>query len=239
MYLAYLDESGRRKRDRKFQVLSAIIVKDELFSYAELVSAASLAEILPREKVEKFEEFHAFELFNGIGIFTDIDQPTRFGQIEHLLRVIQDHNVPIVFGAVNESELQNRNYGSANPIDIGFRICARGVENWMVRHEPEQFAVFIADEFEGETKTRLKRSFREFRKQIRPPYYDTGILEHVHDSMYFGDSKDSVGIQLADLCSYIIAKHIEGDPAVAGFYQLIQEQIVHSEIEPKDNSTES
>jgi hypothetical protein len=51
--------------------------------------------------------------------------------------------------------------------------------------------------------------------------------------MYFGSSKDSVGIQLADLCAYFVAKHLENnDPEAESFYQIFSELIVHSEIAP-------
>ena len=35
-----------------------------------------------------------------------------------------------------------------------------------------------------------------------PPDFGLGQLVHVHDDMYFGNSKDSIGLQLADLSSF-------------------------------------
>jgi hypothetical protein len=51
-------------------------------------------------------------------------------------------------------------------------------------------------------------------------------LPFVHDDMYFGDSKFSIGIQIADLCSYFIAGHLEGDSEKEHFYKLIDPQII-------------
>ena len=53
--------------------------------------------------------------------------------------------------------------------------------------------------------------------------------------MYFGDSKFSLGIQLADLCAFFIAKHLEKNTAAEGFYQMIADKIVFSKTYPENN----
>ena len=94
-----------------------------------------------------------------------------------------------------------------------------------------ELAILIADDGDKKVKTDLKQSFRQLRRQIRPPDYDPKLW-YVHDDMYFGSSKGSVGIQLADLCAYFIAKHLEGDVAIDGFYQIIAPQISNSRVQP-------
>jgi hypothetical protein len=44
--------------------------------------------------------------------------------------------------------------------------------------------------------------------------------------MYFGDSKYSIGIQIADLCSYFIARRLAGDSETEHFYKMIEPQII-------------
>lgn len=94
-----------------------------------------------------------------------------------------------------------------------------------------EFALLIVDDGNRDNKNRLKRTYRELRKQVRPPHWHPGIW-YIHDDMYFGASKDSVGIQLADLCSYFIGKHLEKDEAAEGFYQIFSDQILYSDVEP-------
>ena len=99
---------------------------------------------------------------------------------------------------------------------------------------PADIALFIADDSNSQTKNLLRQSFRKLRHQCRPPEFTFGALTSVHDDMYFGDSRDSIGIQLADLCGYFIAKHLEGDnPLADGYYQIIKEHVVCGGIEPK------
>ena len=60
-----------------------------------------------------------------------------------------------------------------------------------------------------------------------------GNMANIHDSMYFGNSKDSIGIQLADLSSYLIARHLEQDSSTEDFYNRIQDRIVYFKVEPE------
>lgn len=236
MYLAYLDDSGTKDKNRSFQVLSAVVIKDDLFSNIEILAAASVEMWIPQDKqdqfLEKFEEFHASELFGGYGPFEGIDQTIRFEMIHALLNLIQSQKLTVIYGAVNKKLLANQMWASASPIDICFRICAEAIEQWLTTDGKEEFALLIADDFEKQQKAELKKSFRQLRKPIRPPQWTLPKLEHVHDAMYFGDSKDSIGIQLADLCSYFILKHLEGgDRAAEGFYNILAPQIVYSKLE--------
>jgi hypothetical protein len=147
-------------------------------------------------------------------------------------------------------------YASADPLDIAFRICAEGVDHWIgaqleekfqyYRQHMEEFddekkgellsgdmGILIADDCEGKSKAAIQRSFRKMRGHYRQ---EESRLKRLHDDMYFGDSKYSVGIQLADLCSYFIARHLDGDAATEGFYKLIEPHIVYSQVEPKEEN---
>jgi Protein of unknown function (DUF3800) len=77
--------------------------------------------------------------------------------------------------------------------------------------------MLIVDDCQKDIKNTLRKSFQQLRKFITPPDFGLGQLVHVHDDMYFGNSKDSIGLQLADLSSYFIAKHLEGDTTTEGF----------------------
>ena len=143
-----------------------------------------------------------------------------------------------MYGAVNVRELQRKFYASADPIDTAFRICLKGItvmEGEQSTSRGTEFALLIVDDSNRDNKNRLNRTYRELRKQIRPPYWHPGTW-YIHDDMYFGESKDSIGIQLADLCSYFIGKHLENDGASEHFYQLFSEQIMYCRVEPEDNS---
>jgi len=253
MYLAYLDDSGTGNKTSPFQTMSAVIIADVQFTFLELIMGAAVEAIVPWEKMDKFEEFHASELFCGKGIFEGIDQAKRFLVIETLLTTVAKYSIPIVYGAVDKAKLAKQLYGSADPVDFCFRSCMKGIDQWL-KQQPTatdssyvlQLGLLIVDDYQdGKLKNQLRNSFRQFRKQLRPPtarfmnaQFDTGPWQ-LHDAMYFGNSKDSIGLQLADLCGYFIAKSLQGDTATKGFYDIIKGQIAYSKVEPDESGERS
>ncbi len=250
MYLAYLDDSDTRSKHGRWQVLSAVIVKDSLFATCELLSSIIVQDLMPQEKLDKFEEFHACELFGNHGVFEGIDQTKRFEAIKGMLSLL-DMPLAVVYGAVDSKLLSQELFGSANPIDICFRICAEGIDKWLSSQFLEELqasakpgeefvrlpfsnshlGLLIADDCDKDTKSTLQKSFRTLRPRVQPLRMG-GKLSSLHDDMYFGDSRFSIGIQLADLCSYFIARHLDGDVAIEGFYKMIEPHIVYSKCVP-------
>ncbi|HEY6248724.1 MAG TPA: DUF3800 domain-containing protein [Candidatus Angelobacter sp.] len=233
VYLAYLDDSGTtRPKGKTFQVLSAVLIEDSIYQMLEVEVADCIEKLLPEDRLDSFEEFHATELFNGCNQFEGIDQEKRFAAITRLLELIPFHGLPVVYCAIDDRKLRVSNYGSANPLDICFRICAKGIEEWTAKSAAKETVLLIADQGDKADMASFKKSFRELRKHLRPPEWDVGLFQ-LHDDIYFGDSRDSIGIQLADLCSYFIGKHLENNVAAEGFYNIIKDQIVYSKIEPE------
>jgi hypothetical protein len=228
---------ARAKKRGLFNSLAAVLISDTEFFDIERDMGATVEQLLPEDRIETFEEFHAFELYGGYGIFEGIDQDARFDAIKRLLSMVHQHRLSVVYGPVNTKLLAEKLYASANPTDIAFRICAQGISKWMGENATSkrgnELALLIADDTtDRKIKADLRQSFRHMRRQIRPPEHNPGLW-YVHDDMYFGSSKDSVGIQLADLCGYFIAKHLESDVSIDGFYQIIADQICNSKVEPE------
>lgn len=255
MYLVYCDDSDTKQKANKWQVMSAVLVKDDDFRDLELVMSLIADDFLSPEKMEVFTEFHACELYGGYGVFEGIQQSQRFDMIGRLLSLLK--HLHIVYGAVNLKTLQSSPYASADPVDVVFRMCATLVEGWITQRINEVFqqdpyheemrhhtALLIADDCDPKTKSAIQKSFRQLRSRLKitdvnqaqlgaaSAKCNSGLLSHIHDDMYFGDSKFSIGIQLADLCSYFIARHLEGDLAAEGFYKLIEPHIVLFTSEP-------
>ena len=245
MFLGYIDDSADQKH-RKVEVLTAVLLHDKKFQAVEHALAITVSNIIPEDRIQKFEEFKAWELYRGCGIFEGIEQGERFSAIRYLLGTIAHEKIPLVFGAVDTPSMSKKPYASANPTDTAFRICMPAIAMAMAEKTEDfaeefdvdlglEYALLIADNTDKDKRNLLKKTFRELRAQMRPPHRGPGLW-FIHDEMYFGDSKDSVGLQLADLACYFIRKHLEGDdPAAEGFYNIFQEQILSGAIEPSDS----
>jgi hypothetical protein len=57
-------------------------------------------------------------------------------------------------------------------------------------------------------KKRLLSTFRKLRpKALTSPPTDS-VLECIYDDMLFGDSKGSIGLQVADICAWLIMRQM-------------------------------
>jgi hypothetical protein len=255
VHLAYVDDSDTKAKRHKWQVMAGIVVEDYQFPTLEIALGIVREDLIPADRIDEFEEFHAAELYGGYGIFKDIDQEKRFEAIRRLLMRLGKASASVIYGAVDLAELQRKVYASAEPLDIAFRACIQGVRKCVNKaihnsvdfaiagiedpdakaqaHEDafkegfvSQFAILIVDDFpDRKTKELLSKSFRSLRG---------GELSHFHDDMYFGDSRYSIGIQLADLCSYFIARHLDGDAEIEPFYEMIEPYLAFSETHPPE-----
>lgn len=244
MHLAYLDDTSTHpgSKSNPFQVMGAVLIKDAQITLLEarsrIIADIEARKIIPPEKWEKFDEFHMHELYGGYGPFDGVDQAERFRLIDLLLSGLKQLQAPIAYGAVDKNRLAQTLYSSADALDMCFQICMNGVEQIMKALGPTELALMIVDDTDDkELKKKIKQSFRKNRQHIKSAIFPVGLAWHLHEDLYFGDSKESVGIQMADACAFFIRKHLEGkDSAAEGFYQIIEPCIKHGEVEPKDGT---
>ena len=82
----------------------------------------------------------------------------------------------------------------------------------------------------------LKNEYRKTYRTLRRKHPFAGIpsnrLWHAHDDMFFADSTDSLGLQIADLCNYFVRLHLEGTAEKDGVLQLegLKEKRTHDEL---------
>lgn len=234
MHLAYMDDSGTHDKKNPYQVMGVLLVEDRQFLYLEVRSSLIADNIVPPERQEEFKEFHAHELYGGRGVFEGVAQEERFRAIKVLLEGVRRSNAVLVYGAVDKSKLEKSIYATADPVQIGFERCMEGVEEWVAKQESQNIVLLIADDCDKAAKKSFRESFRRLRMPLKQVIFPPGQAWHFHDDMHFGDSRESIGIQTVDLCAFFIAKHLKGgDPAAEGFYQIIEDRIVYSKVEPE------
>ncbi len=242
VYLAYLDDSDTKAKSDPWKVICAVIIEADVFGSLETLSSFAIEDLMPEERRKDFQEFHACELYRGHEQFEGIDQEKRLKTLEYLLSLVEALGLKIAYGAVNVNSLRSRHYGSANPLDVAFRMCVSGIADRLESMAVQvianggqgldsNYALLIADDCDKGDKATLLASFRSLRKRLRGPEFDSGTLRYLHDDMYFGDSRYSIGIQIADSCAYFIARHLSEDKETEHFYKMIEPHIVSGKRE--------
>ena len=228
VYIAYFDDSGSDSKS-DYAVIAAIVMPDEALSVVEKDVAGIAAMALPDGKRHEFTEFHAKELFHGTGVFECLDLQHRRATLMCLFNVMQRVDPVVVWAAVERNAMAGTRYEGADPLVLAFRTVCLGVEEFIsLAEEPDRQCMFIADNCaDGSRRQMLKRAFREMRKPVRFQPSDAGELVHtcgelvrVHDEMYFGDSADCVGLQLADLCAFFALRCIRNKKDGRFWYRL-------------------
>lgn len=221
VHIVYIDDSKQDKeKEKQFQVMAAVIVADDFFASIEQELAYRVYEQIPLE-IRDTCELHAVDLWQGNNPFDGIPQDERRRLFGQSVTVIENWNIPIVYGAVDLRKLQDSEYGSANAADVAFRRCARAIESWF--HQNGGFGLLIADNTKDQSVRRaMLEGFRQYRQFVRSSPPTRGLLQHIHDDMYFGDSKFSVGIQLADVCALLISRHLAEYRSTQDFYARIE-----------------
>jgi hypothetical protein len=108
------------------------------------------------------------------------------------------------------------------------------VEDWFAVNAPGELGLMICDDTQNKShKSAMQNAFHMLRSRMRSMASSRGKLAHLHDDMYFGDSKWSLGIQMADMCSFLIMRHLDGDSDTAEYYNMLAPRIVDHGIEPK------
>jgi hypothetical protein len=165
--------------------------------------------------------------------------------------------VPIFYGAVHREGYRKANAHwmfnvkeqSINEAqDHAFYECLERVDTYVHTLLPDEKVLWIADGPNPRQRPmKSGLSFFQALKQVgvnieqipyardylpeereREPVY----LSHVIDTLYFGDSKESRALQLADVCCSIITQHLLGNPLATRYYRIIQTQIVNHGTAP-------
>jgi Protein of unknown function (DUF3800) len=246
VHIVYMDESGVDS-ESPLALYGALIVTDHLFPYIEALHTISVENLISADRRDDFEEFHAYELFKGDGAFKGLDESARFNAIRSLLAGMSANGLPYIYSAVDKEKVASVPlFGSANPLDVAFQQCVLGVEAWASGQEPDtqdgplnlafdNLCLFISDDTKDEKlKKHLRKSYRTFRQRRPIHNFAKHRLWHGHDDMFFGDSKYSVGIQIVDLCSYFMLRHLtmKNDPVGDEFFQMFRHHAVCPIVDP-------
>ena len=255
VFLTYLDDGGKDG----IKVFGGVIVPMPWFTNFESSSAVVIAKLLPDERRETFDEFHASDLYAGTKTFEGLPEEGRYAAICELLQERARYSLTYVYSAIDMRRLQRAPVRSASWLDTAFFMCVRKIDE-LLRHQGfrniEQWHkghvmgitpawplnVMILDEpGNAADKHKIRSTFRLMRQTVvrsmRP--IPGGGFQHSSetacqlDDLFFGSSADSIGLQVADVCNWVMWRYLR-DRVEDDFYKaLMKGDVVCAKHEPE------
>jgi Protein of unknown function (DUF3800) len=234
--VVYSDESGTGNlKDEPITVVAAIMLN--LDSQWESINA-DLAQLPSRRE------------FKGRSLYKDLRKNRHAIEADEMLRLLLsiplDHHIPIFFGAVDRASFARNKKGmlgvgslasSHTALDSAFEHCFDQVDSYALSAFPRERVLWIADHNEPkETDIRLRHSWFNIGVAVDVP----GMMglrpakethqPRIVDTLYFGHSKQSRLLQLADVCCSTIMLHLRKEQLAEPYYALIRRRVVHDGV---------
>jgi hypothetical protein len=213
MYLIYFDESGNSGNNladpqQPVFVLGALIVHESVWQGVEVDLEASLNRHVTSPRSTTFE-VHAGDLRQGTGAFKGIPMASRIALRDEWMSIAARHELRFIYRAITKARYERwmkSAFGSnitVNPHLAAFSLVAQVANNYLRTLSEEALGIIISDE-NHEVVDDLER----FLKLLRA---ESGILrlDRIIEKGFFIDSKTSLLIQLADLCTLHARKYEE------------------------------
>jgi hypothetical protein len=253
VYLVYADDSSG---ESTYQIMTAVIVPDASFRLIEQYLATVIDAYVSEDQRDSFE-FHASAMFHSKAPFESLSRDKSLEIFQQCTNLVDGSSLRISYGAVDLRKLRSGIYATAHPADISFRLCLSGVEEAFKKQAEERraeivsiaseqqfpgalvvsdpqfddFGILICDKGNAKEKE-IQKAFWANRRRLKSAAHTRGELDHLHDDMYFGDSAYSVGIQIADICGFLILRHLEGKADTEHLFKDIEPSICYGEVEP-------
>ncbi len=223
MYFCHVDPSGQSKPDPECPlcVFSCVIVQEKQYPVLRALCDQCIADLVPKRHQKGFE-FHARKLFPiNSDKYKGWPCADRRKVMQAGLQIIADLELPIRYCLIEKAR-HAKIYKSAayDPMLWGFTVCLEQVEKWFLDEMPDEAGLIITDRCKNRKEEQQMESlYQEYLRGNLP--HSTIKLEHLWDIMSFADSRFSVGVQMSDLCSYVISRHCRKMGDVKTMHQTI------------------
>ena len=221
--IVYLDESGRgNAKDEPYFVVAAAITSPDSHwrklrqHYVDLANDFFGNGSDDDERIDEYV-FHAKDVFNGSGDFPrdKYDFPTRLKLMERLAQVPSLYGVPICFGMINKSGMQELFEQEQPPWPVShsaaYATAIQYVDTWMKKncHEDEVASV-KAEDTDGVRKTIEAIHDGFLKRDPYDDYYDRGqfVTERIIDDVSFTKKRLSPVLQIADHCAWLARRRL-------------------------------
>jgi len=234
---AYLDESCTGDIGKEpFVVVAGIIVDADIALKSLERYLKDMADDFARPEDRQGFVFHATELMNGGKNIKreKYEKPRRQDFLQKLCEIPEKFNFTVVVGCVERKKLdlpKARKTALQDDLVLASSVCAQHIEQYMQGYgRPSEVATLIYEQ-NGEFSKAIRKQHNhmrseEFGAQIKERIGTPLLqLERVVHAPMFAEKRESLGLQVADACAYILgrrARRVSGDER---FYEPLRRRI--------------
>lgn len=215
MKFCYLDENGTG--NEPYAVMVGVIADAQRMHITKKVWE-KLLELLSELAKKSIPEFHARDFYSGTGPWYGLDGDIRSQITSAIFNWLKERNHKIVYSAVDKTKFRSDFNNEPFAKEIGslwcfmaLHICLAIQKHFQVDRYRKGNTVLIFDNEERESENfiniiKIPPSWTETyykRDKNQDPF------DQIIDVPYFVDSRHVGLIQIADLLSYFMRKHIE------------------------------
>jgi hypothetical protein len=213
MRLVYFDEAGIGSEPITTVVAVIVHGDDQMPKINADVRAIRVS--LPTTKRQRFEfkadvAFSHFRKFGADSLYVRM--------MRDFLTMMKTNEVVLVACAVELAGFKAHSSGTISALDYAFATCAMFAAAWLKENAPTEGPLCIADE--GRTQESVNTIIHDLRNGV--PDVDIVAVDAFIDTVFFGPSKRSIGIQMADYANFFLKMHCMGDERAEPFFQIIE-----------------
>jgi hypothetical protein len=224
--LVYLDETGsvgRGARNQPYLTLAAVVVDESAVqALSERMQALAMQHL---GWIPAGFELHAHEIWNAQGYWNGKQPPELLAALEAIVGLLEELSISVVYASIDKARLSARHGGvyDKNAYLLALQFLLEKLDRWRTN---QALRIVIADEAK-EHQLRAVKMVRDMQSWAIGAVPGRQLVSII-DSMHFVDSKDSPGVQLADVVAFVLHRrrlpsqgHPDADAAVARMSDMI------------------
>ncbi len=202
MLVCYVDISGNTKASTDTIVASTIVIPCDTVRNVELKVAAMIDYIKLKYNITTDLELHAKDIVHGKHQWRRIPEHIRATILEGIIHVLTEYNDKILIISVVTRKTQKISIQNLHRyiFNAKIRLLLKAAEVFYGRPRYEHIYLIIVDKSIPAEEESIEGTVIDAVKSCHKSYCIDLCKIHVS----FRDSKDCIGIQLADIVSYIV-----------------------------------
>jgi hypothetical protein len=219
MHLLYVDESGKsgpKDYTQPWYVLGGLILPEEKWTTVERDLNEAIESVVPAPRPDDWE-LHMTLIAHRKKHFSSMSETDRFALVDAVFDVMEWHDLKLIFAAIDKEKHQ-RKYTYPDPVERVAYMLMLERFNYCVGRQGAIGLVVADEQKEVELSTRKEHS--RYRRD------GTGVarIEHVIETPFFTPSHWSRPLQMIDVATYYVARHLRG-ATTASYWDRIERRL--------------